>query len=135
MPSLSSFFRYYLYTRRGLIHLSIVFSFFTFINTFYLVAKDWLFLNQLDYPLIILLGLIVLLPILAVLGFLDYKKGYFATEVTVGAEQNPIVVHSQKVGFEQQLKILEALKIEPTKDFLEFYEYWKQLDEKVKWKP
>ena len=81
--------RYYLYIRRGIGHVGVVLSSFTAVNTFYLVSRDWPLFNDLSYPLIMGLGVLLLVPLLIVIGFWDYKKGFFNIECSVHTEENP----------------------------------------------
>ena len=69
--------RWYLYARRGLGHIGAVLSGVTFINTAYLVSRDWIIVKDIGYLEMTIIGILTLVPILTVIGFLDYKKGFF----------------------------------------------------------
>lgn len=86
---ISSMLRYYLYFRRGLGHLGVILSGFTFINTFYLVSRDWLFFKDIGYTTLALVGFFALIPLMVFMGYLDYKRGFFKVESSVSTEENP----------------------------------------------
>lgn len=89
---LNRLLRWYLYARRGLGHVGAVLSGVTFVNTVYLVSREWVFIGGLGYIEIMGIGALVLFPVLVYLGYLDYKKGFFKIEASVATEENPYLI-------------------------------------------
>lgn len=70
-------------------HVSVLFTAFTAVNTFYLVSRDWFFFSSLGYVGLMVLGLGLLVPVVWLLGKSDYGKGLFSVESSLAVERNP----------------------------------------------
>lgn len=92
--------RWYLYARRGLGHVGAVLSGVTFVNTVYLVSREWAIFKDLGYLEIMLAGFLCLVPLLVYVGFLDYKRGFYHVEASLATEENPY----QKDAFTEKEK-------------------------------
>lgn len=110
--------RWYLYGRRGLGHIGAVLSGVTFVNTVYLVSRDWALIGNLSYLEIMLVGVCVLVPVLVYLGFIDYKKGFFQIESAVATEENPYTKDKFTV---KELKYFFPVSLAATKLGIEMY--------------
>lgn len=81
--------RWYLYARRGLGHIGAVLSGVTFVNTVYLISRDWAVVGDLGYLELMAVGFLVLVPVIVFIGRLDYKRGYYQVESSIAVEENP----------------------------------------------
>lgn len=115
--SLTEILKYYLYARRGLTHVGLALSFINFVNIFYLASRNWII--PLKYSYLVLICLCLLSPLFIGIGYLDYKRGFFAVESSIGTEQNPyqrehlipVTILNTYLALKAYTLILEKLEI------------------------
>lgn len=59
----------------------------------------------------------------------------YEAENILMTENSPITVHSSRVYLDNQILFMRRIGVEPTAEFMQLYNYWKQLDEKIRWRP
>ncbi len=107
-------------------------------TTYYLLIDNvsWLKAAFPNFWLFTAVSVIAVLPLSAFLGFLHIKKSQmYEAESVLMTEKNAVAVHGAYVSYVTQLKMLQSLNIEPPAEFMEFLEYWQNLDSKIKWRP
>jgi hypothetical protein len=74
-------------------HIGVLLSGVTFVNTLYLISRDWAVIRDFGYIEIIAVGAGVLLPFLVYIGYLDYKRGFYHVEASIATEENPYLIN------------------------------------------
>jgi len=128
-------FRYWKYMRDGYsIYISLPLGIFnTLTIAYYLFLQNFPALKMF-FPHFYIFGIIsivVFVPSSVLAGWWHTKRGRaYATESTILAENNPIYVHNQVIGLYATIEMLKALEKEPSKELLDWFNYWKKLDER-----
>lgn len=136
----SFLYRAWRYYRDGFaIYVSKPLSIVNFLTiTFYLLVErvSWLQVLLPHFYIYSIVALITLIPTSILFGWWHMRKSkVFGTEAILVASSNPLMVHAQRVSMEQALKVAKALNVPVSKEWLDMYQFWKRLDEKMKWKP
>lgn len=56
-------------------------------------------------------------------------------ENVMTVESNQVQCHNRRVSMQHTLKIMDALNIEPSQEWLNLYEFWEYWDGRWMWKP
>jgi len=127
------------YIQKGYTFGGLPLVFFGYMSSIYYLAITNIAFLKAIFPsfYIFLFTVSPLLVILCgIMGYGYYKKLWFyRQDITVCVESDPIQAHAQAVGIQEILRILKALNLKPSDEYLAMYEYWRQLDMKHKWKP
>lgn len=133
-------FRLWQYFRTGysiyLTHPIGIFNFLTL--TFYLLIENIPFLKGIlpNFSLYALIAIIIVLPVATFFGWWHIRRSRaYATESVVATINNPLLVHMNRVSAESLLALMEAVKAEPSNEFMQLLKYWRELDEEQKWRP
>lgn len=133
-------YRAWRYFRDGFsLYVSKPLSILTFLTTTYyllinqIAMLSWIFPSFYIYSLIALLTVV---PISIWFGYFHMKKSeIYGTEALLATQCNPVSAHVSKLSGEVIIKILETLDIPVPEEYMQLYLFWKELDERLKWKP
>ena len=68
-------------------------------------------------------------------GWIHYKRRPFKLITTLTITQNPIIVRNTALSLGAWIKMLEAHQIDVPPDLIKQYEFFKELDKKLRWSP
>lgn len=133
-------FRLWRYLRDGFhFYLSFPVSIVNFtITAYYLLLENIDFLQALFPSFFLFFGvsLLVALPTSILLGWLHIRKTRaFSTETVLSTLHNPLGVYNSVIFYKSIIDLLRAQNVEPSKELLDFYNFWLKLDKMHNWRP
>lgn len=106
---------------------------------FYLVMERVSVLKSVftNFYIFALVALAILVPLSTYLGWWNMrrKKSPWATEQILALESNPTTAYLRRVEAERVIAMFEALNIPVPSEYMNYYAYFKRLDDKWGWRP
>jgi len=110
-------------------------QFIIIVYTLFIERFVWLVTVFPSFMFFALSILLVYPPLAIIIGRFIHRKKQLRRELSILAEENPIFLYSTRIAMDQMIKICENLGVEVSSEYLMFYRYVRNLEEKVKWKP
>jgi hypothetical protein len=131
-------YRWFRYFQDGFSYLSYPLTVINFMTiTFYLLIDRVPFLKALfpHFVIFAFISVLVIGPLSTVIGWLHIKRTkFYGAETIVLTEANPLAVMGNTMYCENTLVIMKKLGVKPSREFLQYCEYWKKLSERLDWK-
>lgn len=117
-------------------------TYLRFIPSFlqFIIVTYTLYLAELTslFPSIVIFGLTfiaIYTPLAMLFGRFIHRKRQLRKDLMIGSTENPLSAWINRTSYEQLIRMCNHLKIPISKEYLQAYEFWKNLDEKLGYKP